>query len=289
MFSIIVPSAAENPSELPTRVRDQVLLDGLERTDNILFLADFKHDYGWPSGAAPVDNAVVKDIADNADAAFDLAAGQTVSYDGMVDMSALTVRPAEVTIPASVAASIWPNQRFMTTFYVRLPAEDDWWTGNNPRPFLCWTTSNSGYATPSADLVTIGQGTVAGVKYLIVRRQTALGAEDNNVIAVPASYFGKVAQVSFWRGASEQYIQLRTSAGTAGIAVVDNGNNVANFSANAGHFGVGLSLWSLVDPVQQDASNFAIGRIFIADLTDGALDPRTVNDGDWDRHGGKWG
>lgn len=93
------------------------------------------------------------------------------------------------------------------------------------------------------------------------------------------SHYGKVAQVSFWRNASGQVLQVTTSAGTAQGTAAVGVNNTGDFSLKQPRWGRTAS-FSTVNPAVA-ANKSKLYRGFIEDLSVSGRDPATVLAADW--------
>lgn len=256
----------------------------------VKFLFDLPSTAGWPGQDAPVAADVIPNVATTTglmiigDGAFDIAAGQAISFaGGGFDFSALTADPAVVKAPSGALQSIWDaaNDYFMVVGYFQLPTSGDWNTSVTLAPMFCCTDGANGYATPEADLLTIAQAS-GGI--LSFRRSTASGVATATTIAVAAGAFGNLAQISFYRDSSGAHGRLRTAT-TDQITTVDaGGNNSGDFSLKRARWGVPGSFNALPGVAAHlNAANHRLYRGWIEDLSISGRDPTTVLDADWAR------
>lgn len=265
-------------------LKDDALLDN--DSGGVRFLFDLAPAV-WTSGANPANGNAIQDLAEQSNGSFVLRSGQSVTYaGGGFDFGAITDDESYISIPASVAASIWgngsDNQYFLACLYVKLPISSNWNINAVLAPFLQFNNNVNGYQS-GPDLITIAQKS-GGV--LSFRRQTD-GTTGNieRTIVVPAGDYGQFAQIACWRTATEYRGRLRTAANTTlSTSAATGANNTGNFSTQAGQAGIGKGLWTPATTADhRSAAKFRLHRGFIENLNLSGRDPQTVLDADWTR------
>jgi hypothetical protein len=292
---VLRSTIASTDPTLATYPRDPLIYGD---NGGVRFVADLGFGLSYPGGlaasrpapAAPVNGAVVYDVAKRANARAVVATGQTVGYaGGGFDFSALTNEGSYLEVPAAVAADIatavgGKKQRFLVCLYVRLPTLAQWSNEGVPAPFLCHTLAQDGYAA-EADLVMVGQ---LGTGRIRSRRQTAGAgsATEEIIVDVPAAAAGTVAQVAYWRDDAGQALRVRTVAGTVIGTAALGADNTGDFSAKKGVVGVGPSHWAYFNGfigTHATAKNWRLFRCWYENLARSLRDPVEVLDADYER------
>lgn len=225
--------------------------------------------------------------------------GATSFAGGGFDFSSVTAKGNFAECPAAAVADIYnDNQSWLLCAWVRLPSEADYHDGTAFTPFCSFTTAANGWIS-QADLCTFGQRYSGGVKYLSSRRQTAIGAVDSIDIAVNAADYGKVAMIMAWRDVAnaERGLLYRTTEGTRSTVVSGAGvDNAADFSAQAGQFGITDAFWFTDYAAHLDASNFRLYRGWLENLNTSGRNPLvtvplhgvTLQEFEWRNHNGRF-
>lgn len=272
-------------------------LDPLLSGDNggVKFLFDFASRTGWPDQDAPVNGDAVKNIATTpglmtlGDGAMNITSGQTVAFaGGGVDFSGLTNDPVEVVGPVGSLQSIHDaaNDYFLMCCYMRLPSSADWNSTTTLAPFFCCTSSQNGWTTPEADLLTVAMG--GSSPNLTMRRQTAGATNVSVSINALESFYGQVCQIAAWRNAAGAGLRVKSALGeqiaTAAVGV----NNSENFSGQLPRWGVPISFNNLSTGQSLEAAHRAthktrLYRGWIEDLSASGRNPVSVIDADWTR------
>lgn len=271
MTLVIKSGVSSGNTALPVLRRDPVL-DG----DNggVKFLWDTAFDWCVPA-SAPTNGQTVKDISDHTDGSFLLASGQTVTYaGGGYDLSGLTADPAAVVGGAGCLSSIHAgNQYFLVMFWAKLPSSADWNKSATLAPMFTATDTQAGYGG-GAELVTLAQ---VNAPTLQARRQTNGGTTYDSRTVSPAIHYGLVSQVAYWRNASGQGLQIRSSAGTTTDTGAVGVANTGNFSAKLPRWGVPEAYNSIAtDANHANAHNTRIYRGMVEDLEVSGRNPVDV-------------
>lgn len=262
---------------LQTLRRDSVL-----QGDNggVRFMFDLAFPFSW-AGGAPVDAAVVTDMAEVGNGDVDLIAGQSPTFAGRgFNFAPLTDEPCVVRAPSTALAGIQSLQQFMVVSWMRLPTSGDWNTISAIAPIFCSTDSASGYTTPEPDLLTIAQ---TNQPALSARRQTNGGTTiDTLVITALTNFYDRVTQIAYWRNAEGTGLRMRSALGTQMVTGAAGVANTGNFSAKRAQWGIPGSFNALAaNAAHAAAANSRLYRGWIEDLAVSGRNPLTVLDADW--------
>lgn len=292
---VLKSTSNSSNTSLPVLRRDKVLSTPTPTADGVRFLFDTAYSYSF--GGTPSNGAIVTNIQDTGSVLggyLRVPSGNTLSMGGNgIDFDGLTKKDCAVVGPSNALASIWAaaNQYFMVVSYVKLPTQANWMASSGILPFFATGLGVEDY-TDTADILTIGLTNASGGT-ISARRQTVIGTIDTAATITPvAASYGQVAQVAFWRNATEQRMQLRTAAGgiqlSSSIAV--GSNNSSNFSAMSPRWGmyVGGFQGALDADVSANAQiyparNSRLYRGWVEDLSASGRNPQTVLDADWSR------
>lgn len=278
MLTIRTNVAFTDPS-LPVLTRDRLLLDD---NGGVRHLFDLAYPFSWPGGV-PVNGAVIRDVAENADGAFTLTGTGTVAAaGGGFDFTNVTTPVAEITIPAAVSTDIWGdgvvNQYFLQCLYMRLPTLAGWSVSGVPA-MTSFTSAATGFQAEN-EMFGFHQATSGGtprVRGLRCLNGTASLDEFN--IEPTAGHYGSVVQLAFWRDASGQVMRLKSANGSILTGKAVNVNNAVSFAGKAGHIGIGAARW----PPVTTGRGFRVYRGFVENLRTSGRNPAAVLDADWAR------
>lgn len=297
-----------NDTTKAKRVRD-LLISGstdygiVADNDGVRCLIDIGFNYCYPGGTyagrsapgAPAYGATVYDVAMRANGAVRKASGQTIAYSGGgLDFASCTSRGNYIEVPASVAAdlfaaapagaaSVGSSQYFAIGDYVKWPNTSGWSdvSAGSYYPLFNWCGSvaspNAYYAT-TPEIVFFGlkpDGSVQASFQTALNVVTSLqmGSSTANV------HRGLLTQILAWRNASGIGIRLKSSAGTNVVTAALNSANTADYSAAAGKFGIGNSIWP--SSGMSASANHRHYRLWIENLARSGRDPLAVADFDW--------
>lgn len=260
---------------LPNPLLADPILDGDD--DGIRALFDLAAASSWPTLADPADGAAIHDLtggtdltAKVTDAATDYVGG---GFDFAATSAAAASRPNGVLAPANALTSIAAaaNDYFLVCGYFKLPAV--WNPSSGLHALFCATAGSGGY-TAEADLVTIAMNNTG---QLVSRRQTNGGSSvDQILITVDAAHLGQVAQLAFWRNATNQTLRLKTAAGVQSATAATGSNNSGDFSAKQPRWGMNTSF-----AATDQRKDIRLYRGYIDDLNLDTRPPATILDNDW--------
>lgn len=272
-------------------------LDPVLAGDNggVKFLFDLPSSLGWPDQDAPLSGDVIKNIATTpgimelGNGSMNIISGQAVAFTGGgFDFTGLTNHPAEVVGPAGALASIHSadNDYFLMCCYMRLPSSTDWNTTNTLAPFFCCTSSQNGWTTPEADLLTVAMGGLSS--NLTMRRQTAGATNVNVSITALDNFYGQLCQIAAWRNAAGAGLRVKSALGEQMAIAAVGVNNSENFSGQLPRWGVPISFNNLSTGQSLQAAHRAthktrLYRGWIEDLSASGRNPLSVIDADWAR------
>jgi hypothetical protein len=267
---------------LPVLERDQLLS---EDNEGVRFLWDAAFGFSY-SGGVPVNGAQVRDISENGNGSFVLAAGETVGFAGngfdLSSMSSVTGgAQAHVVGPTNVWTDIHADQFFLVCVYLKLPLESDWNTSASLLPFFACSEGNgSGYLSV-ADPLTMAFASTS--RRLDFRRQTGIGSAASTTVSVTGHY-GSFSQVSCWRTASGFGASVRSAAGLSSSTIGPVGtNNVADVSVCQPRFGSVTPFTSYSIPSHRSSRNYRLYRGFVENLARSGRNPVDLLAADWSR------
>lgn len=268
-------------ASLPTLRRDQLLIGD---NDGVRFIFDAAFPFSY-AGGAPTDAAVIKDIAERANATFALAAGETVGFNGngfdFASMTAVTGQsPSHVLAPASVWADIAAQQYFLLCMYMRLPAQADWNAEASILPFFANSGNTNGYNSVPDPVTAVFVSTSQAVRF---RRQTAVGAQVETSVVPAAGHYGQVVQVAFWRNAAGVGARIKGAAGTILTTGAVGSANSADITGCQPRFGSVAPFTNYALPTHRTGRKYRLYRGFIENLARSGRDPATVLDADYAR------
>jgi hypothetical protein len=274
---------------LEVAVRD-ALMRGVAN-NGVRFIADLGFGFSYPAGpfsnrpaaGAPVNGALVADVAEHANGSVVLTSGQIIGYaGGGFDYAAITAAGNYLSVPPSVAADIFAAfgghaQQFMVTAYVKLPLKANWNSGAALAPMIAWGDANA--AAGVADMITIGQSSISSRLEAI--RQTVGSTLVSMNVTVADNEYGQLAQITFWRNASGTGLSLRTDQGRRTTSGVVGADNTENFSTKTGRLGA-CNTYGV--PSAAGATNsikWRAYRLFVENLARSGRDPMAVAEADW--------
>ncbi|ALP62831.1 hypothetical protein [Paraburkholderia caribensis] len=277
-MEVFVLSQVVTDNTLPILYRDP-LLSGAN--NGVKLLVDLASTYSWPKQAAPVNTDAVLNLDESGNnASVVIGANGAPTYAGRgFDFGAVTGIGEYIQGDGGFAAALAAdtNQYFMIMLYLRMPAQVDWPTTGG-LAVLTFSQSSSRYSTVPeiVELTPFGQS--SGTRYLIARRQTAVGSADQFNLLADATDYGAFAQIAFWRNAAGCGFRLKTASRTVKTTGVVGANNTASLTGLKARFGV-PSITSLTGT----NNNFRIYRLALEDLSISGRDPEAVLDADWAR------
>lgn len=283
-----MPYVFRNPvgagdTSLTTLNRDAYINGSVDGV-NFLFDTTFPFSYpggnyiGRPAAGAPANGALIADIAEKGNGSFVKDAATMTYAGGGFDFSALNNNNScYVAATNSTLSNIFASQYYMIFMYIKLPTLANWNTSGSISPFFTTTLS---YYVVDVDL---GVFCFTNSPALQVRRQTAVGAQtpitiDNSSTLPLSTHYGLMAQVAFWRTASETGIRVKSSGGTSLVTAASGSANSANFSSNIPRFGPATNPFGSTMTRQ-----YRIYRGGIENLAISGRNPVTVLDADWTR------
>ena len=287
-MTILIKSATVSTATGLEKFRRDAILKG--DSGGVRYLFDLPSPAGWPGQTGPVDGNTIPNLATTTglmtlgDGDFDIIAGQSAAFaGGGFSFSGLTAEPANVQGPANALASIAAaaNDYFLVVAYLKFPASGDWNTNAVLAPFFCTTDGVSGYATPEADLLTIGMANTPGVS---ARRQTDGGTTvvGTAITANMSKFYGQVVQVGYWRNAAGVGLRMKSTVGEETTTGAVGSNNSGDFSAKRPKWGVPESFNNLASlTTHRNTHKTRLYRGWIEDLTISGRTPTTVLDADW--------
>lgn len=269
------------------------ILDPLITGDNggVRFLFDFGFSFSYPGVGAgspgnPANGAVVYDIARRANGAWRTTGTAAPTFAGSgVDLSTVDANGEQntgIAGPASALADIWTafgglSQLFLICGYFKLPSSANWNASGSLATFFS-AAGAGGYAS-GPDILNLA---MAASTRLSSRRQVAAATHEGEKLITPAAGdFSTVAQIAYWRSATQTVLSMKTAASAR--------QNVtgAQLAANTQDFSALTPLWGCPTPFTSPAagifSGFRVYRGWIENLARSARDPITVLDADWAR------
>jgi hypothetical protein len=266
---------------LLTSVRDAYLRDAV--AGSVPFLFDTAFPFSYPAGsyltraaaAAPINNAVIGNIAELGDGKF-VKDASTVAYSGGgFDFSTAGTGLTYIQGPSNTFAGIQTQQYFMIVIYMMMPSLANINSQGTIQPFFTASSLGGYQVAPDIGLMCFNGTSANAIGF---RRETAVGSQAG-VAASCVGHNGQMTQVAVWRNATEMGIRFKSSAGGTTVATAATGsNNTADFSALPPMFGSvyqynGNSL----------GRNYKIYRGAIENLALSGRIPATVLDADWAR------
>jgi hypothetical protein len=230
---------------------------------------------------ALVENLCVTEPEDFAgtapNATMSIAAGQTVTWiNGALDWSAVNSNVCRLVGPTTPAAEIAAlDQNFLAWVHVTLPAQGDWTTAANTKPFIGQSTHNSGYSG-APEIFSLGQTVISGSKLISFVRQKSIGSIDQLTIAPNVLDYGSKVQLACWRNDTGQFLRLKSPNGSIMTSTSRNVNNtelIASLATSAGIFG-------LHSPVLATSQKWALHRGGVGALA-GVEDPINFLDNEY--------
>lgn len=251
--------------------------------DGVRFLFDLAAPRLCYPGGNPANGAVVKDIAGREAGSVVAANGQAIAFagNGFAFDAINAAGGGYLNIPASVAADLWADQRFLLCCYVRLPTTADWNTSPTSIPFFGFGSTTSGYVN-GPDIASVMQLNTS--RRIRAARQTAAGgAADLLEFGPAAADYGSVVQLAFWRSTTQQALWLRSANSRTLVTSAAGAANTQNFSAQTGKIGIGPSLSGGPITSNPGVTKWRAYRGFIENLARSGRDPIAVLDADWAR------
>jgi len=280
-----IPADASRP--LPSR---DPLLAGVANS-GVRFLADLAFPWCYPGGepanrpaaGAPGNGAVVRDIAEQANASVAFSGGTIAYAGGGFDLSNAQVSStlqAGIVLPASILADIstafgGKAQRFLFAMYLKLPLLADWAAGN-------LSIAGDKIFSSAPSLIAVNE---AGGGTLNLRRQSGAGTADSLTLTPNVGDYGTVVQLAVWRSDTGIGLRLRSPNGTLLQAAAVGADNNQAFGTNtmtlgyctAFTGGLGGAVTTL------PALRLRIYRAFMENLARSGRDPVAVLDADYTR------
>lgn len=196
-----------------------------------------------------------------------------------IDFTGVTSRGC-LSLPASVAANIWPDQQFIMCAYYKMPDVPELSSGSAGTSLMTAEAGSDHYgASPEfvlTQFVTTDPGRIS------FNRCTALNTIETRNLDMDI-HAGLLTQVAVWRTAANWNARLKSSAGTT-LGTV-SGSNVKNttfdFSAKTLNFGPS-GAFGIKDPYSAK-TELRLYRGFVENLVTSGRNVTTVLDDDYTR------
>lgn len=256
----------------------------------VRFLADTGFSASYPGGNPPADPAnptngqIIYDVAGISNASISAPSAQLTYSGGGLDFTSSSTQGQGIVVPASVMADIYNGyggvaQKFLAMMYCKLPSSANWPTGTDLQSIMGdGADTGSAGALGSVNMINFtSPGRMQG------RRQTA-ASTGNTSAALTVSDFSGLAQVAWWRSATEYGMRVRTASG-AQIYTAASGSDNTNASSFAGNtFTFGRPSVFGVAGVKNYFSGFRVYRCAMVNLARSTPASITdVLDRDWSR------
>jgi hypothetical protein len=279
-MEVFVLSQTVTDDSLPILYRDPLLFGA---NGGVKLLVDLASTYAWSKQAAPINGDAILNLDESGNnGSVVIGANGAPAYAGRgFDFTSVTGVGEYIQGDGGFAESLAANgqQYYLITAYLKLPAQVDWPTTGG-LGVLSFSQSSGRYSTVP-DLVEVTPfGQQGGNRFLIARRQTAIGAAEQMNIAVDATDYGSFAQIAVWRNAVGQGFRIKTASRTvkAGSPPATGASNTASLTGLKARFGIPPNA-----SLTGTNNKFRIYRLALEDLFVSGRDPETVLDADWAR------
>lgn len=267
MVTIFKTANTSSLTGLP-KVRRDVALLSTDIDNGMKFAFDLGWNWSWPTLAAPVNGAVVHDMAEVGDGSVDYTTTGVTYAGGGWDFTGIGGDYCALKAPACLG-SIWSGpQYFMVAAWVKLPSSANWNSTGTIKSLFAASVSQYNLGT---DLLTLAE--VATGKTINARRQTNGATTADLTVAPDANQFGQVCQLAYWRNAAGTGLRLKSALGQKLATGAVGADNVGNFSALQPQWGAPVAF--------SPNDKGRLYRGWIEDLQVSGRNPLTVLDADF--------